>query len=123
MRSSKSIRLLSTREATKYISVSKRSIKCLIARGDLPYIGVGSSVRFIFSGLEAIIAATDQGDVRMTRIVPAQSAVTFGHVPSFKFLCYYQNSPSMKPPTQHKGLLLTARGKDIGVPGSRFFVS
>lgn len=93
MRSSKSIRLLWTREAAKYISVSKRSIKCLIARGDLPYIGMGSSVRFIFSGLEAIIAATDQGDVRMTRIVPAQSALTFGHVPSFKFSVIIKTLP------------------------------
>ena len=61
MSSSKPIRLLTIGEAAEYLSVSERSIKRLIARGDLPCIRVGSALRFAFADLEAFIAHNRSG--------------------------------------------------------------
>jgi excisionase family DNA binding protein len=61
MSSSKPIRLLTIGEAAEYLSVSERSIKRLIARGDLPCIRVGNALRFAFADLEAFIARNRSG--------------------------------------------------------------
>ena len=61
MSSSKPIRLLTISEAAEYLSISERSIKRLIARGDLPCIRVGSALRFAFADLEAFIAHNRSG--------------------------------------------------------------
>ena len=45
MSSSKPLRLLTISEAAEYLAISERSIKRLIARGDLPCIRVGSALR------------------------------------------------------------------------------
>lgn len=61
MSTSKPIRLLTIGEAAEYLSVSERSIKRLIARGDLPCIRVGNALRFAFADLEAFIARNRSG--------------------------------------------------------------
>jgi len=61
MSSSKPIRLLTIGEAAEYLSVSERSIKRLIARGDLPCIRVGNALRFALADLEAFIARNRSG--------------------------------------------------------------
>ncbi|WP_445809947.1 helix-turn-helix domain-containing protein [Yoonia sp.] len=61
MSSSKPLRLLTISEAAEYLAISERSIKRLIARGDLPCIRVGSALRFVFADLEAFIARNRTG--------------------------------------------------------------
>lgn len=61
MSSSKPFRLLTISEAAEYLAISERSVKRLIARGDLPCIRVGSALRFAFADLEAFIARNRSG--------------------------------------------------------------
>ena len=61
MSSSRPFRLLTISEAAEYLAISERSVKRLIARGDLPCIRVGSALRFAFADLEAFIARNRSG--------------------------------------------------------------
>ena len=61
MSSSRPFRLLTISEAAEYLAISERSVKRLIARGDLPCIRFGSTLRFAFADLEAFIARNRSG--------------------------------------------------------------
>ena len=61
MSSSRPFRLLTISEAAEYLAISERSVKRLIARGDLPCIRVGSALRFAFADLDALIARNRSG--------------------------------------------------------------
>ena len=61
MSSSRPFRLLTISEAAEYLAISDRSVKRLIARGDLPCIRVGSALRFAYADLEAFIARNRSG--------------------------------------------------------------
>ena len=51
------IRLLKPAEAARFLAVSERTVKRLTARGELPHVRVGRSMRFIMEDLLAFVAS------------------------------------------------------------------
>jgi excisionase family DNA binding protein len=49
-------RLLKPSEAALFLAVSERTIKRLTARGELPHVRVGRSMRFVMEDLLAYVA-------------------------------------------------------------------
>ena len=54
--STKPVRLLKPPEAALFLAVSERTVKRLTARGELPHVRVGRSMRFIMEDLLAYVA-------------------------------------------------------------------
>ena len=50
------IRLLKPAEAARFLAVSERTVKRLTARGELPHVRVGGSMRFVMADLLAYVA-------------------------------------------------------------------
>ena len=50
------VRLLKPSEAALFLAVSERTIKRLTARGELPHVRVGRSMRFVMEDLLAYVA-------------------------------------------------------------------
>ena len=53
--------LLTLNEAATLLAVSPKTLQRLVARGDLPVIRVGSSLRFSTGDLEAFVARSRSG--------------------------------------------------------------
>ena len=53
----KPVRLLKPSEAAVFLAVSERTVKRLTARGELPHVRVGRSMRFIMEDLLAYVAS------------------------------------------------------------------
>ena len=52
----KPVRLLKPSEAALFLAVSERTVKRLTARGELPHMRVGRSMRFVMEDLLAYVA-------------------------------------------------------------------
>ena len=52
----KPVRLLKPSEAAVFLAVSERTVKRLTARGELPHVRVGRSMRFVLEDLLAYVA-------------------------------------------------------------------
>lgn len=52
----KPVRLLKPSEAALFLAVSERTVKRLAARGELPHVRVGRSMRFVMEDLLAYVA-------------------------------------------------------------------
>ena len=52
----KPVRLLKLSEAALFLAVSERTVKRLTARGELPHVRVGRSMRFVLADLLAYVA-------------------------------------------------------------------
>jgi excisionase family DNA binding protein len=53
----KPVRLLKPSEAAIFLAVSERTVKRLTARGELPHVRVGRSMRFVLKDLLAYVAS------------------------------------------------------------------
>ena len=53
----KPVRLLKPSEAALFLTVSERTVKRLTARGELPHVRVGGSMRFVMADLLAYVAS------------------------------------------------------------------
>ena len=53
----KPVRLLKPSEAALFLAVSERTVKRLTARGELPHVRVGRSMRFVMEDLLAYVAS------------------------------------------------------------------
>jgi len=53
----KPVRLLKPSEAAVFLAVSERTVKRLTARGELPHVRVGRSMRFVMEDLLAYVAS------------------------------------------------------------------
>ena len=53
----KPVRLLKPSEAALFLAVSERTVKRLTARGELPHMRVGRSMRFVMEDLLAYVAS------------------------------------------------------------------
>lgn len=49
-------RLLKPKEAARYLSISVRTVKRLTARGELPHVRIGGSMRFVMADVLAYVA-------------------------------------------------------------------
>ena len=58
MSSHKPVRLMTPDEAAGFLSVSTRTLKRLVAKGDLGAVKIRGSMRFKLEGLEAFIEAS-----------------------------------------------------------------
>ena len=68
------LRLLTVREAAALLKLSEPTLGRLIARGELPHIGIGHSTRIAASDLEACLArrTSSQYGLSPGRVVAAQ---------------------------------------------------
>ena len=55
--STKPVHLLKPTEAARFLAVSERTVKRLTARGELPHVRVGGSMRFVMADLLAYVAS------------------------------------------------------------------
>ena len=53
----KPVRLLKPSEVALFLAVSERTVKRLTARGELPHVRVGRSMRFVMEDLLAYVAS------------------------------------------------------------------
>jgi excisionase family DNA binding protein len=54
-------RLLTSREAARYLGISERHLWAITARGDLPCIKLGRTVRYAIEDIEAYLKRSKSG--------------------------------------------------------------